>query len=155
MDTRCWSNRQKLPGKFGVRPMESDKQVRFGSTEIAFAYKNNRQLKLSYWLFRLMSRPSWADFFAKIGSLALHFRLPLTQYIIRRTMYRQFIGGETLQDCLPVIENLSDYHCLVVLDYAVEGKNEEEELDLDRKSTRLNSSHVKISYAVVCLKQKI
>src|SRR5690606_3525069 len=26
--------------------------------------------------------------------------------------------------------------------------------DLDRKSTRLNSSHVKISYAVVCLKKK-
>src|SRR5690606_39698476 len=26
---------------------------------------------------------------------------------------------------------------------------------VDRKSTRLNSSHVKISYAVVCLKKKI
>src|SRR5690606_40096471 len=26
--------------------------------------------------------------------------------------------------------------------------------DLDRKSTRLNSSHVKISYAVFCLKKK-
>src|SRR3989442_3114032 len=28
------------------------------------------------------------------------------------------------------------------------------ELDLDRKSTRLNSSHVRISYAVFCLKKK-
>src|SRR5690606_40891259 len=28
-------------------------------------------------------------------------------------------------------------------------------LHLDRKSTRLNSSHVKISYAVFCLKKKI
>src|SRR5690606_39936922 len=28
------------------------------------------------------------------------------------------------------------------------------EEDLDRKSTRLNSSHVKISYAVFCLKKK-
>src|SRR5690606_42070334 len=27
-------------------------------------------------------------------------------------------------------------------------------LDIDRKSTRLNSSHVKISYAVFCLKKK-
>src|SRR5690606_40193505 len=26
---------------------------------------------------------------------------------------------------------------------------------IDRKSTRLNSSHVKISYAVICLKKKI
>src|SRR5690606_40694096 len=29
-----------------------------------------------------------------------------------------------------------------------------ERLDEDRKSTRLNSSHVKISYAVFCLKKK-
>src|SRR5690606_41656255 len=29
------------------------------------------------------------------------------------------------------------------------------EVDLDRKSTRLNSSHVKISYAVFCLKKKM
>src|SRR5690606_41832857 len=28
-------------------------------------------------------------------------------------------------------------------------------LNIDRKSTRLNSSHVKISYAVFCLKKKI
>src|SRR5690606_41140620 len=31
---------------------------------------------------------------------------------------------------------------------------DEEGIDLDRKSTRLNSSHVKISYAVFCLKKK-
>src|SRR5690606_41454040 len=30
----------------------------------------------------------------------------------------------------------------------------ERDLPLDRKSTRLNSSHVKISYAVFCLKKK-
>src|SRR5690606_13000904 len=29
-----------------------------------------------------------------------------------------------------------------------------EDLELDRKSTRLNSSHVKIAYAVFCLKKK-
>src|SRR5690606_40160820 len=33
--------------------------------------------------------------------------------------------------------------------------NREEFFDIDRKSTRLNSSHVKISYAVFCLKKKI
>src|SRR5690625_771673 len=33
-------------------------------------------------------------------------------------------------------------------------KRVKETLDLDRKSTRLNSSHVAISYAVFCLKKK-
>src|SRR5690606_17339637 len=31
----------------------------------------------------------------------------------------------------------------------------DDEMTIDRKSTRLNSSHVKISYAVFCLKKKI
>src|SRR5690606_41988938 len=34
------------------------------------------------------------------------------------------------------------------------GHDEIHDLDIDRKSTRLNSSHVKISYAVFCLKKK-
>src|SRR5690606_39552261 len=35
------------------------------------------------------------------------------------------------------------------------GRGRPPELRQDRKSTRLNSSHVKISYAVFCLKKKI
>src|SRR5690606_41163459 len=32
--------------------------------------------------------------------------------------------------------------------------SDDDQIELDRKSTRLNSSHVKISYAVFCLKKK-
>src|SRR5436309_6315652 len=39
-------------------------------------------------------------------------------------------------------------------DAEVEGVRRAHEIDRDRKSTRLNSSHVKISYAVFCLKKK-
>src|SRR5256885_4589779 len=35
-----------------------------------------------------------------------------------------------------------------------EGKGDAAEHELDRKSTRLNSSHLVISYAVFCLKKK-
>src|SRR5438874_10736333 len=34
------------------------------------------------------------------------------------------------------------------------GKEHQMVLEIDRKSTRLNSSHVEISYAVFCLKKK-
>src|SRR3712207_8440724 len=37
----------------------------------------------------------------------------------------------------------------------VEGQRQEPERPADRKSTRLNSSHANISYAVFCLKTKI
>src|SRR5690606_18293379 len=38
--------------------------------------------------------------------------------------------------------------------FADSADNQEEITEADRKSTRLNSSHVKISYAVFCLKKK-
>src|SRR5690606_36432852 len=36
----------------------------------------------------------------------------------------------------------------------VSGEESQKQIKIDRKSTRLNSSHVKISYAVFCLKKK-
>src|SRR5699024_12519916 len=42
-----------------------------------------------------------------------------------------------------------------VLDEVEASLDEANVVRLDRKSTRLNSSHVSISYAVFCLKQKI
>src|SRR5690606_5244380 len=45
-------------------------------------------------------------------------------------------------------------HILEGLKVAVDNIDEVVELIKDRKSTRLNSSHVKISYAVFCLKKK-
>src|SRR3712207_7268136 len=40
------------------------------------------------------------------------------------------------------------------LDFALPGPDRLHEDDVDRKSTRLNSSHANISYAVFCLKKK-
>src|SRR5690606_40036106 len=40
------------------------------------------------------------------------------------------------------------------IEYATKIIGDQENYRLDRKSTRLNSSHVKISYAVFCLKKK-
>src|SRR5699024_12634036 len=55
-----------------------------------------------------------------------------------------FLSGTLMQHCLefPDILQGSPQHVIVYPD------------KLDRKSTRLNSSHVSISYAVFCLKKK-
>src|SRR5690554_7664480 len=58
----------------------------------------------------------------------------------------QFRQHEVIGDILPLAEK-----------YAAEGADELVFYDIsasDRKSTRLNSSHVRISYAVFCLKKK-
>src|SRR3712207_7084221 len=55
-------------------------------------------------------------------------------------------AGATRGCFLPVVE---DGRVVAVQEYYTRG-----DLPLDRKSTRLNSSHANISYAVFCLKKK-
>src|SRR5438034_2418547 len=58
----------------------------------------------------------------------------------------------SLHDALPILIRLPDRVILVVV-AAGAGDGESHE-HRDRKSTRLNSSHTVISYAVFCLKKK-
>src|SRR3712207_7026611 len=47
------------------------------------------------------------------------------------------------------------HHRVVVLSLVVRSEHDHRDPSRDRKSTRLNSSHANISYAVFCLKKKI
>src|SRR5690606_41735063 len=76
------------------------------------------------------------------------------------TLFRSFIAEAFQRQATPRIEEpfrflldtIMNAH-LAIIDYAnVRGLLETPRTD--RKSTRLNSSHVKISYAVFCLKKK-
>src|SRR5438477_9702249 len=63
----------------------------------------------------------------------------------------------SLHDALPILENLFEQFTLKncrrrANTQAAAALHQE---DLDRKSTRLNSSHMSISYAVFCLKKKM
>src|SRR5690625_6066321 len=67
------------------------------------------------------------------------------------------VGEKTLLDVwYPVTELFrkeSDVDADALIEVAESAMNKTKEI-LDRKSTRLNSSHVAISYAVFCLKKK-
>src|SRR5258707_9902673 len=57
-------------------------------------------------------------------------------------------------DDLPADPHLQATEFFVPLQDAAMGTVHQHWLDTDRKSTRLNSSHANISYAVFCLKKK-
>src|SRR5436309_8466780 len=59
----------------------------------------------------------------------------------------------SLHDALPIFEAHGEVARHPAAHRPDGGRGGEQRL-LDRKSTRLNSSHVKISYAVFCLKKK-
>src|SRR5690606_3308439 len=49
--------------------------------------------------------------------------------LVKKTIFEQFCGGETEQDCLTVISRMSEKGVCSILDYSVEGK--ESEVDFD------------------------
>ena len=49
--------------------------------------------------------------------------------LIRNTIFKQFVGGETLEETAEVADKLQQYNVKVILDYGVEGKEGEENFD--------------------------
>lgn len=99
--------------------------ISFDNTEIAFAYKSNRDLKHSHWLYSLMGKPWLVNLGTQLAPWSIRVGLPV-KGLIRKTISRQFIGGESLEQTIPVAKTLSHYNVDVILDYAVEGKEGEE-----------------------------
>src|SRR5437899_8862459 len=62
--------------------------------------------------------------------------------------------GKRLENCLALGQRLSDTHEEAQTAMGANSKQGWCMFGLDRKSTRLNSSHLGISYAVFCLKKK-
>src|SRR5690625_6147963 len=60
-----------------------------------------------------------------------------------------------VQVCYALLELIRELYPIRTCNYDLNRKNiESGKYSVDRKSTRLNSSHVAISYAVFCLKKK-
>lgn len=102
--------------------------LKLNNTEIAFAYKSNRELRESYWLFKLMNHASLVKIGTNLAMTALNWHLPI-KGIVKRTIYRQFCGGETIEECNKLIKKLGEFNIKTILDYGVEAKNNEEEFD--------------------------
>ncbi|MBE9465311.1 proline dehydrogenase family protein [Dyadobacter subterraneus] len=102
--------------------------VFFEDTSIAFASKSDSQLRKTYWLFSLMNQArvvNLGTFFIKI---ALKLHLPIKN-LIRYTIFEQFCGGETISDCQQTISTLANSGVGTILDYSVEGEDNENSFD--------------------------
>src|ERR1035438_10810766 len=93
----------------------------------------------------LMIAPPGAGKGTQGALIAAHFDIPhiATGELLRDHVARRTAVGQAVQKYLDRGELVPDQ---IVLDMLREA--------IDRKSTRLNSSHLGISYAVFCLKKK-
>ncbi len=105
--------------------------ISFEDTKTAFAYKTTNELKRAKFLFASMGKEWLVKLGLKITPWALQIGLPV-KGLIRKTIFSQFVGGETLQETSAVAEKLGQFHVQIILDYGVEGKDGEDNFDRAR-----------------------
>ncbi len=100
----------------------------FQNTQVAFALKSDAELQRAHFLFRLISNNTLVKIGTAATQLALKFHLPVDR-LIRATVFDHFCGGVSEQDCLPVVDKMYAKQVYSVLDYSVEGKEDEAHFD--------------------------
>lgn len=106
-------------------------RLSFDNTEIAFRHSSDTDLKRAYWLFRIIN----INFLVKIGppitNFAMAIGLPIKS-LIKATIFKHFCGGETIAECDNTIKNLAQGGVGTILDYSVEGEDDEQVFDNTR-----------------------
>ena len=103
----------------------------FNNTQIAFRSKSNADLKRAKMLYQVMGNSTMVKIGGFFSNLSLKLHLPINK-IVKKTIYRQFVGGETIEECLPTIDLLYKFNIGTILDFSREGQDDEKELDKTR-----------------------
>lgn len=111
--------------------------INFSDTATAFRNKSNFELRKSYVLFSTLAKPWVVQVGKVLSEFAFKTHLPV-KGLIKSTVFNQFCGGESIEDCSDSIDGLIGVGVASILDYSVEGK--ESEKDFDRtKNTVVHS----------------
>ena len=100
----------------------------FENTEVAFKLKSDSQLERAYFLFKMIAKEPLVKIGTAVTKFALNAHLPV-EGLIRSTVFDHFCGGINENDCMPLVDRLSELGVKSVLDYSVEGKEGEEQFN--------------------------
>lgn len=100
----------------------------FDNTQNAFTLKSDTELERAYFLFKLIDSQPLVKIGTAVTNFALKAHLPV-EGLIRATVFDHFCGGVSEDDCIPVVDKMYTKGVSSVLDYSVEGKEEENAFD--------------------------
>lgn len=100
----------------------------FENTATAFSLKSDSELERAYFLFKMIANEPLVKIGAAMTNFAIKANLPV-EGLIRATVFDHFCGGVNEADCMPVVDKMFEKGVCSVLDYSVEGKDEEDPLD--------------------------
>jgi proline dehydrogenase len=119
---------------FAIFAAQFSTMLSFNNTEVAFSGKSNKDLKRSYWLFKMVSNSTFVNIGKSLTTFAIKTYLPI-KGLIKATIFKQFCGGENITECEKTIGALGKFHIGTILDYSVEGKETEADFDACTKET--------------------
>lgn len=106
----------------------------FNNTETAFALKTDTELDRAYFLFKMIANEPLVRIGTAVTNFAIKAHLPV-EGLIRATVFDHFCGGINENDCLSVVDKMYTKGVSSVLDYSVEGKEEDSQFDAALKMT--------------------
>jgi len=105
------------------------KSIDFENIEVAFAGQSDAELRKAYWLFKAIGIPSLVKMGPTLLKLAMAIRFPVVP-LVRSTIFKHFCGGETINECTQTVARLGKQGIGSILDYSVEGEENENNFDL-------------------------
>ena len=100
----------------------------FENTTTAFSLKSDSELERAYFLFKMISNEPLVKMGSAITNFAFKAHLPV-ESLIKATVFDHFCGGINAKDCMPTVDRLWSKGVCSVLDYSVEGKEQEDPFD--------------------------
>lgn len=100
----------------------------FDNTKVAFSLKKDSELERAYFLFKMIANEPLVRIGTAMTNFAIKAHLPV-EGLIRATVFDHFCGGVSEEDCLQVIDTMYTKKVSSVLDYSVEGKEDEKQFD--------------------------
>ena len=101
----------------------------FENTEVAFADKSNAELQKAYWMFKMIEQPALTRLGSGMLNKAIEWKLPFAGEVVKNTLFAQFVGGETREESLKIVDKLKRSGIGSIFDYSIEGKEDEATFD--------------------------
>ncbi len=98
--------------------------MNFSDTKLAFSLLTPAQMRRYALLFQLLQYRRWVQIGVALLLQAHKWKLPI-HGLIKRNLFHYFCGGETLQECVPILQKLRSKGVNGILDYAAEAKSGE------------------------------
>lgn len=111
--------------------MDTKPPLSFDNIQVAFASKSDAALKKMQLIFTAMNNQWAVKVGVKLAKWALDLSLPV-KGLIKKTVFGHFCGGESIKECSSTIQELQRYGIGSILDYSVEGEDNEHDFDQTR-----------------------